>query len=221
MSYQSAIITMAVLGGVLVLGGLAFFVRPHWLVAWLKGMLAMTLLLAGGYSLVLAAGMSHYQTLAGMDVVATVEVHELGPQSWNVTIHRSGVPPETHTLSGDQWQVDARIVRFGGPMGWLGVSPGYRLERLGGRYHSLEHELNAERTVIDLASDGWPDIWSWDQVFNLPFVEGVYGNATFMPMRDRARFAVKLSSSGLVAVAMNDEARESVKLWGRVSQKTR
>ncbi|MDX1455969.1 MAG: multidrug transporter [Marinobacter sp.] len=213
MSYQTAITVLAVAGGALVLAGLAFFIRPRWILGWLKGTLVLALLGAGGYSLVLAAGMSHYQTLEGMQVVATVEVHHLGAQSWNVTLQQVGSPPETYTISGDQWQVDARIVRFGGPVGWLGVAPGYKLERLGGRYLSLEQERNAERTVVGLADVGWPDIWAWDQAVDLPFVEGIYGNATFMPMRDRAQFEVKLSSSGLVAMAVNEEAREAVRLW--------
>ncbi|MDX1754983.1 MAG: multidrug transporter [Marinobacter sp.] len=214
MSYPAAIIVLAVFGGLLVLAGLAFFVRPRWVLGWLKGMLVLALLGAGGYSLVLAAGMSQYQTLSGMQVVATVEVHRLAPQSWNVTIQHNDSLPETHTLAGDQWQVDARIVLFGGPMRWLGVAPGYRLERLSGRYLSLEQERSADRTVIGLAGGRWPDIWAWDQSVDLPFVEGVYGNATFMPMRDRARFDIRLSSSGLVAMAANEQAREAIRRWG-------
>ncbi|TNE77257.1 MAG: multidrug transporter, partial [Gammaproteobacteria bacterium] len=71
----------------------------------------------------------------------------------------------------------------------------------------------APRSVIQLSDTGWLDLWDLDQEFDLPFVEGVYGNATFMPMRDGAVFEVRLSSSGLVAVPMNEAARQAVQFW--------
>ena len=67
--------------------------------------------------------------------------------------------------------------------------------------------------MIDLGEASWPDLWELDQTINMPFVEGVYGNATFMPMRDGAMFDIRLSASGLVAVPVNEQAREAVQLW--------
>ncbi|MBC7184071.1 MAG: multidrug transporter, partial [Marinobacter sp.] len=57
------------------------------------------------------------------------------------------------------------------------------------------------------------DLWQLDQQFNLPFVEAVDGNATFMPMRDGAVFDLRLSVSGLAAVPVNEEARAAVQFW--------
>ncbi|MCW8868750.1 MAG: multidrug transporter, partial [Marinobacter sp.] len=119
------------------------------------------------------------------------------------------------TLQGDQWQIDARILRFTGPFRWLDIAPGYRLEQLSGRYTSLEQERSAPRTAIGLAEGIWPDLWQWDRQFNLPFVEAVDGSMTFMPMREGAVFEVKLSSSGLVAVPVNEQAREAVQFWNQ------
>lgn len=65
---------------------------------------------------------------------------------------------------------------------YAGVAPGYRLERLSGRYVSLEQERTATRTLVDLAEGEWPDIWQLDQTFNLLFVGGIYGSATYMPL---------------------------------------
>jgi len=130
-----------------------------------------------------------------------------------VRLQSPGKNTVAETLTGDQWQVDARIIRFSGPLRWLGVAPGYRLERLSGRYTSLEQERAAPRSVIGLGEASWPDLWELDQTFNVPFVEGVYGNATFMPMRDGAMFDIRLSASGLVAVPVNDQAREAIQAW--------
>lgn len=214
MSYPMAMIVLAVAGALLVVVGLAFFLRPRWILGWLKGMLVLSLIVVGGYAGLVAWNLSLYQSVEGMETVAVIESKQLGSQLWQITLSPMGEEARTVRINGDQWQVDARIIRFGGPMQWLGVLPGYRLERLSGRYMRLEQERSGPRSVIGLAAQPWPDLWSLDQTFNLPFIEAVYGNATFMPLADGATFDVRLSSSGLVAVPVNDEARLAVRRWG-------
>lgn len=213
MSHELATIVLAVCGGLLVIVGLLFFLRPRWLLGWLKGMAVFGLMLLGAYILVIAINIAGYQSLEGMQTVATISTQRQGEQLWRVTLEPPNNAPYVETLKGDQWQVDARIIRFSGPLRWVGITPGYRLERLGGRYTSLEQERSQPRSVVGLGEVTWPDLWALDQEFNLPFIEGVYGNATFMPMRDGALFDVRLSSSGLVAVPVNDQAREAVQEW--------
>ncbi|WP_375193010.1 multidrug transporter [Marinobacter sp.] len=213
MSHDLATMVIGALGAVLVIAGLLFFLRPRWLLGWLKGMAVFGVIVLGLYALAIAVNLSAYQSLEGMKTVATISTSQEGEQIWRVTLETADGTPTVRTLRGDQWQIDARIIRFAGPIRWLGVAPGYRLERLGGRYTSLEQERSAPRTVIGLSDATWPDLWELDRQFNLPFVEGVYGNATFMPMRDGAMFDVRLSASGLVAVPVNEQARAAVQLW--------
>lgn len=213
MSHDLATMVLGALGAVMVIAGLLFFLRPRWLLGWLKGMAVFGIIVLGLYALAIAVNLSAYQSLEGMKTVATISTSQEGEQIWRVTLETENGASTVRTLRGDQWQIDARIIRFAGPIRWLGVAPGYRLERLGGRYTSLEQERSAPRTVIGLSDTTWPDLWELDRQFNLPFVEGVYGNATFMPMRDGAIYDVRLSASGLVAVPVNEQARAAVQLW--------
>lgn len=213
MSHDLATMVIGALGAVMVIAGLLFFLRPRWLLGWLKGMAVFGVIVFGLYALAIAVNLSAYRSLEGMKTVATISTSQEGEQIWRVTLETADGTSTVRTLRGDQWQIDARIIRFAGPIRWLGVAPGYRLERLGGRYTSLEQERSAPRTVIGLSDATWPDLWELDRQFNLPFVEGVYGNATFMPMRDGAMFDVRLSASGLVAVPVNEQARAAVQLW--------
>lgn len=213
MSNELATAVLTVFGALLVIAGLLFFLRPRWLLGWLKGMAVFGLMLVGVYTLAIAINVAGYQSLEGMQTVATVSTQRQADQRWYVRLQSPGKNTVAETLTGDQWQVDARIIRFSGPLRWLGVAPGYRLERLSGRYTSLEQERAAPRSVIGLGEASWPDLWELDQTFNVPFVEGVYGNATFMPMRDGAMFDIRLSASGLVAVPVNDQAREAIQAW--------
>lgn len=213
MSHTLATIVLAAAGAVMVIAGLLAFRRPRWLLTWLKGMAVFGLILAGLYVLVIAVNLTSYRSLDGMQTVATISTKRQADQIWEVTLQSEGDIAAVRTLQGDQWQIDARIIRFSGPFQWLDIAPGYRLEQLSGRYTSLEQERSAPRTAIGLSEDIWPDLWQWDQQFNLPFVEAVDGSMTFMPMRDEAVFEVKLSSSGLVAVPVNEQARAAVQFW--------
>ncbi len=213
MSNEVATVVLTVFGALLVVASLLFFLRPRWLLGWLKGMAVFGMLVIGAYTLIIALNVSGYQSLQGMQTVATVSTQRQGDQRWHVRLQSPDKISVAQTLLGDQWQVDARIIRFSGPLRWLGIAPGYRLERLSGRYTSLEQERTAPRSVVGLGDVSWPDLWELDRTFNMPFVEGVYGNATFMPMRDGAMFDIRLSASGLVAVPVNEQAREAVQLW--------
>ncbi len=213
MSYPMAMLVLAGLGGLLVIVGLTFFLRPRWILGWIKGMVVLVVLVSGLYGIAVALELRHYQSLSRMETVASISVMEAGPQSWRVRLDQPGQPPQSWNLRGDEWQLDARIIRFGGPFGWMGVSPGYRLERISGRYLSLEQERGDTRTVEAVGGGSWPDLWTLDRTYNLPFVEGLYGSATYMPLRDGALFDIRLSSSGLVAVPVNQEARTAVHTW--------
>lgn len=213
MSHEVATIVLATFGAALVIAGLLFCIRPAWLLDWLKGMAVFGAILLGLYTLVIAINIDGYRSIEGLKTVASISTQRQGDQVWRVTLQPSGEGPVTETLRGDQWQMEARIIRFSGPLRWLGIAPGYRLEQLAGRYTSLEKQRSSPRSVVGLSASIWPDLWMLDRQFNLPFLEGVYSNATFMPMRDGATFDVRLSVSGLVAVPVNEEARKAVQLW--------
>lgn len=215
MSHVLATIVLAAAGAVLVIAGLLFFRHPGWLLTWLKGMAVFGVILAGLYLLVIALNLTSYHSLAGMQTVATISTQRQADQIWQVTLNSDDGVSTVRTLQGDQWQIDVRIIRFSGPLRWLDIASGYRLDRLSGRYTSLEQERSSPRTTITLSEAIWPDLWQWDREVNLPFVEAVDGNATFMPMRDGAVFDVKLSSSGLVSVPMNEQARAAVQFWNQ------
>lgn len=213
MSQGTMLIILAGAGVLLMVLGLAFFIRPRWLVSWLKGTFALTLIIAGGYAAALALDLRHYETLGSLKTIASVGITRTGKQAWQVRLEQDEKEPRNVTIKGDQWQVDARIIRFAGPLSWLGVKPAYRLERIGGRYLSLEQARNSERTVYDLDDDTVFDSWKLDQKYGLPFVEAVYGNATFMPLEDGAVFDIRLSSTGLVSVPANQAARRAMNAW--------
>ncbi len=118
-------------------------------------------------------------------------------------------------LRGDEWQLDARILKWHGIAFLFGFDTVYRLDRLSGRYRDIAQERTAERTVYSLGEDRGLDLWTIVQKHGrwLPWVDAVYGSATYMPMVDRGSYNVLISTTGLLTRPRNDIAREAVRKW--------
>ena len=110
----------------------------------------------------------------------------------------------------------ARVLKWTDSLAQLGFKPGYRLDRLSGRYVSLEDEQNRPRSVVALRTDK-PilDVWFWLHNVNRYFslIDATYGSATYLPMSDGALFSVSVGASGLVARPLNDRAKLAVERW--------
>jgi hypothetical protein len=91
----------------------------------------------------------------------------------------------------------------------LGLDARYRLERVSGRYTDIAQERIDPRTVYALCEPGPFDLWTLARDYPgwLPFVDAVYGSATYLPMADGATYEVTLTQSGLVARPQNAAAR--------------
>jgi len=123
-------------------------------------------------------------------------------------------------LRGDEWQLDARVVTWKPPATILGLEPVYQLERLSGRYSSVDRERSEQRTVHGLAEERPLDLWSLARKFPkmTPGIDAFYGTATYLPMADGARFRVTLSRDALIARPVNDAARNAVGDWGQAGE---
>lgn len=174
--------------------------------------LLLVAVLLGGLSLTLR----QYQRITADVEVARVELRQLGPQRFEATLSREAQDPRTFELHGDQWQLDARVVRWELPALLAGAPPLYRLERIGGRYQDIDQEREATRTVHALDTGRLPDLWDLRQRHPrwLPFVDTRFGSATYMPMLDGARYEVVFNPrGGLVARPADLATREAVEGW--------
>ena len=71
---------------------------------------------------------------------AEAQFTRLGEQQFDVVLtYPSGVT-QRYALRGDDWQVDARVLKWRGAANVLGFDTAYRLERIGGRYADIDRE---------------------------------------------------------------------------------
>ncbi len=204
--------------GLLVLySALRMLIRKGWMLAWLRGMLGIFLLGASVMLVLVALDLLSYQQLTQEKPVGTISFAKQGDKTYTARVLLVGDEEEQiFTLKGDQWQMDARVIRWEGLFNLLGAEPGFRLDRLSGRYYSLAEERSAERTVYSLKTSAYGfDFWQWVQENGqyMPWVEAVYGSATFVPMVDGALYQVTLTRSGLAAHPLNDAARTALSQW--------
>lgn len=147
--------------------------------------------------------------------VATVSFRAVSPQRYAVTLVRHDGRVVHTTLAGDEWELDARIIKWNGIATVIGFKPLYRLQRLSGRYARIGGELSHPVTAVALAKE--PGVSLWDLAHReagwLPFVDAAYGTATYLPMSNGASYTVSLSVTGLLARPANAAAKKAVRNW--------
>jgi hypothetical protein len=138
--------------------------------------------------------------------VATLQLKQIAPQHYQATLRAGDAEPEVFDLLGDEWQLDARILRWRLPP----VSPVYRLERLSGRYGDPKQEWTSPRSVHDLRSP-W-DFWTFKQKYlaRLPLADALWGSAAYLPMLDGASYKVFINPRGGMVAKPADEKTESL-----------
>lgn len=107
--------------------------RRHMAGSW-RGLLALLFgvlaLLATGGGLALRG----YRVLAHETPVATITAQHLAPQRWRIRMQRPDGPTRSFTLDGDDFRLEAVVLKWQLPAVLAGVPPLYRPDRLSGRY---------------------------------------------------------------------------------------
>jgi hypothetical protein len=148
----------------------------------------------------LSFGAYGYQALTAEQHVADVAISQLGNQRFRATVTMPDGERRVYNLAGDQFFIDARILKWRPFATLLGFQTGFELDRIGGRYIALDDELSQPRTVFSLTSARPVDTFALIRRF-APLqllADAEYGSATFTTARDGATYAVSVSTTGLL-----------------------
>jgi hypothetical protein len=174
-----------------------------------------TVLLVAAIVVLVAANLYTYARLTHEQEAARVSMRQLGERHYVLSVQPKGQPPRHFELRGDEWQMDARVLKWRAMGNLLGFDTLYRLERLSGRYGSVAAERAGPRTVHDLSEETSLDLWSLVRQHHayIPFADALYGSAVYVPMSEGAEYTVSVSASGLLVRPVNDTARKAVGGW--------
>ncbi len=176
-----------------------------------SGILVLVATAAG----LVTANLRTYARLTHEQEAARVTTRQLAERQYAVSVQTRDRPARHFSVAGDEWQIDARVLKWRAAGMVLGFDTIYRLERLSGRYGDVQSERSAARTVHDLAQDPGVDFWSLARRYPryLPLADALYGSAAYVPMAEGAEYALTVSASGLVVRPANEAARKAVSGW--------
>lgn len=176
-----------------------------------SGLLVLAIVL-----IALSMNLHTYRRLSHEQDVAEIVFRQIAPRQYSATIYfEDDNQIAEYILMGEEWQLDARIIKWDIPMNLAGLDSLYRLERISGRYHDIEEERTGNRTVYSLAENKGLDVWSITKSYPswLPWIDAYYGTATYLPMSDKAQFKITLSQTGLLARPVNGPGKQAIRLW--------
>lgn len=187
-------------------------ISKNWFMKWLRGSLGFLAFTGMAISAAVAFNLFHYSVVDDGQVIATLRFAEIGPQEFDVELVGREKNKQLYRIEGDQWQLDVRLIKVSA---WFdGDLPAYKLDRISGRFLSLEQENQASDNAYDLLGSQFVDTWPWFANKKwLGFVQAKYGTATYMPMANGAIYQVRLFHDGLDAQPVNEQAKQALSGW--------
>lgn len=155
----------------------------------------------------LGATLRGYRFLGEELPVVQLDARILSPQNWLLTLTWPEGATRQVALAGDDFRIEAVVLKWKLPALLAGLPPLYRLDRLEGRYDDARQEADAPRTVVDFDPAGRFDLLALARHHPdwLPEVDTVYGSGTYLPLVDRGHYSVNLMRTGAL-VARPDPA---------------
>ena len=141
-----------------------------------------------------------YRALTREEVAATITVDRLSPTHFKAHFTFADGREQEFLLSGDEFYVDAHILKWKPLANVLGLHTAYELDRVAGRFMKVEDEQSKRRTVYPLAEGKPVDMFDLRSRFPLfrPLVDTEYGSASFIAVETRATLEVRVSMTGLL-----------------------
>jgi len=217
-------IAFLVLGGILLLTSFRhlFVAHRHWRArrrfaavvrgAWMLVFAALALLAVG-----LGLALRGYRLLMTEEPVATLIARKTAPQQFVLRIDFPDGSHQSAALRGDEWQLDARVIKWTPRAIELGARPLYRVDRLSGRYRDASQATAVQPSIVDLSGESILDLWQLKRLYPqwLPWIDADYGSAAYLPLVDGASYRVTLSpAGGLIARPADQASADKLKAAG-------
>jgi hypothetical protein len=202
------VVTMscAAVSVVLLLTAVLALARRRWLGGVGSIALALVLLTLAALAAALSLGTQGYRVLTREETAALITLEPTGPQTVTARFRFPDGREAAFEVAGDELYVDAHILKWHPLANLLGLHTGYALDRVAGRYTSLEDERSKPRTVFPLAHPKPVNLV--DLAHHYPFVatlvDAEYGSATFLPAQQPAQLELQVSTTGLLLRKVGD-----------------
>jgi hypothetical protein len=153
-----------------------------------------------------------YRLLGAEAPVIAVDARILSPQRWALTLTWPDGSTRAVALAGDDFRIEAVVLKWKLPAILAGAPPLYRLDRLSGRYDSAVQDMEAPRTVVDFGEAGRFDLLDLKKRYPqwLPAVDSVYGSGAYLPLVNRGHYEVSVMRTGALVARPDAATRERI-----------
>jgi len=206
---------LLIIGGWLSVFGLRRLWQRRFLNGGFQSLSGLLFLSLAALAISIAMNLYTYDIFTYEEPIAEVRFEELGNQYYRLFYIPEGKPAQTYEIRGDEWQIDARVIKWHGLANLAGMRTLFRVERISGRYRDVQQERLDVRSVYSLKPLDGMDLWTMSRKNQkyIPWIDAIYGSAAYMPMAGQARFQVSVSTSGLVVRAKNARAQTAIDAW--------
>ncbi|MGD8780251.1 MAG: hypothetical protein PVH88_14950 [Ignavibacteria bacterium] len=163
-------------------------------------MVSLTLLCAA-----LSISLQGYNALTREELAAEVQIEPMGNQKFAASFTFADSSIARYIISGDEFYIDAHILKWHPVANIFGLHTLYQLDRVGGRYKKLFDEQSKERSIYSLSRNQYFDLFDLrkDYEFLSSFVDAEYGSGTFVNVKRVSKLNVMVSTTGLLIRKVN------------------
>ena len=170
--------------------------------------------------LLVISNLSTYQRLTSERDILLISTQKISNQNYQVELNYVDTSDnhslDTVYLQGDEWRLEAKILKWKGWANLLGMDSYYQLDRISGRYRDIEQATSKPVSAFQIThQQRGINLWELKRLMksNLPFLDAYFGQAIFLPLRDDAIFAISINQAGLVARPANNIAIQALENW--------
>ncbi|MDX1504850.1 MAG: hypothetical protein R3221_03985 [Spongiibacter sp.] len=170
--------------------------------------------LSGGLLLV-SHDMMAYRNLAEEDKIGAIYIVENSPREFTLRIEHPDGEVAQYRVHGDQWRLEARVIRWDKAIASTGVKNLVKLQRVSGRYADLGRQAVSAATEHNIHRDEVVDTWQWLRQGDLiwRWVDVDFGSGVFAPLVDGAAYGIYLGRSGMFIQPENPIAIQALRDW--------
>ncbi len=161
-----------------------------------------------------------YQRLTLEREIARITISEIAEQNYQIELQSLDADQngriESYILWGDEWRLEAKILKWRGWANLIGMDSYYQLDRISGRYRNIQQATGQPVTAFQLsAKQRGINLWELKRLMkkNLPLLDAYFGQGVFLPLEHGAVYTISINQSGLLARADNEIGQQAVDNW--------
>ncbi len=145
-------------------------------------------------------GTKGYDALTKTENVGRVVITKQAPQSFQARLILNNGNEQVFLLQGDEVVIDAYVLKWKNWANLLGIHTAYRLDRISGRYKSIDQEKSNQRSVFAINNKGSRGFADWRQEYSaLSYLLDVeHGSASFVSAESTQSYQLEVTTSGLL-----------------------